>query len=720
MKRALVITACLLAASPALATVFLNEVYINPAGSSADETREFVELLGTPGMKLDGYAIAFVNGALTKYYPLNSIPPRPVAQETDEFFSLDGLQLGPNGILVLGIGTSSYYPTLLADSNFRQWGSIWNGGLDTPGKLDNDGSNTILLIRNRPGRTQADPANPAGLRWGKDVNPDDEVFHAVEDPSTGAFVDQYGDGGFDGGQPNGIDGNTLDVLGKSTPDDASDDLEVVDEISYENDRGWEYDTDSRHVDADSPQAGLPPRHVHALDDAQGFNPDCLSRVDYRTSGPGWLPAPGAIGELHGGNNWQDTATEQWVRGESSLGTGGQGNSPQFFYNNAANTNPDAIQPYMANTPLWLNDGAAPDYNFAASNTYQIMAGRLNPLAVPFIPGDTDRDGDCDTDDIAKLAAVFGDDNWIFSNAFSAAPEGDGGDPATQTRPWDVDATGDNGIEASDLQWTLNFQGSTDGRIVGVRYDSTTPAATGVYLDPNSAVTAAVTLSINVPSGHTLNALSANEIVEITVRAQVTAGANTVAGRQNGVMQFVHDLNLTIGGVARVEDVTVLAPYEPTRPGLLTPVGSDGDRGATLVNGYTTSFTAGLTTPTELYRVTLRTVAPGTATFSVASANTAKFAAGTPGGLKVGHTGANGNPASVAYPAALTLAVTAAPQLGDLNGDGAVNAAALALFAPCLHGPGAPLDIGCSASDLDAAQAADLLDYAALQRAANAQ
>ena len=674
MRLSTLLAAWLLVVSPAAATVFINEVFINPPGSGADDTREFIELLGTPGMKLDGYAVALVNGALTKYYPLNSIPPRPDAQEIDEFFSLDGLQLGPNGILVLGIGTSNYYPTLLADSNFQRWNTLWNGGLDTPGKLNNDGSNTVFLLRNRPGRTQANPTHPGGLRWGKDITPDDELLRPVIDPQTGLPSDQYGDGNLDWGQPNGIDGGlTRDMVGKSTLADLSDDLEIVDEVSYEHERGWEYDVDSRHVDAGSLLSGLPYRHVHALDDPQGFNPDALTRVDYRTSGPGWPPAPGATGELPNGNNWQDTATEQWIRGESVVGTGGAGGAPQFFYSNAANTNPDAIQPYTTNVPLWLDDGVAPDYSFGAAYTYQIMAGRVSPLAIPFIPGDADRDGDCDADDIAKIAGVFGDDDWIFSNAFAEAPEGDGGDPATQVRPWDVDATGDNGIEASDLQWTLNFQGNTNGRIVGRRYDSTDPSATGVYLNPNAGVACTVTASVHVPSGHPLSALIVNETVEITVRAQVTGGANTSPDQQNGVMQFVHDLNLSVGAVAAVEEVAALGVFDFTRAEIMVPQGIGGDRGIQLVNGYTTSFTEGLAGAADLYRVTLRTLGTGSAGVAIVPTAVSKFALSTPRGLKVGHTDQNGNPTAASYPALLTVTVSGPTiKVGDLNCDGVVD------------------------------------------------
>ena len=702
----------LLAASPAAATVFLNEIYINPPGS-ADNTREFIELCGTPGMKLDGYAVAFLNGAQNKFYPLGSIPPRPAAQEIDEFFSLDGLQLGANGLLVIGVGVSGNYPTLLADTSFQRWNTLWNGGQDTPGKLNNDGSATILLIRNRPGRTQADPTHPDGLRWGKDVCQDDELITPVIDEQTGLPMDQYGDGNLDEGQPNGIDGSsTLDFKGASTPVDLSDDLEVVDEVSYEHDRGWEYDLDGRHVDDGSVVAGLPYRHVHALDDPQGFNPDALARVDYRTAGAGWAPAPGGLGELSGGNNWQDTATEQWIRGEAIIGPGGQGSAPWFYFSNAINTNPDAIQPYMTNVPLWLDDGSGTDYDFGAITTYQVMAGRVNPLSVPYIPGDTDRDGDCDAADIGKLAAVFGEPDWIFSNSYNEAPEGDGGDPATQTRPWDVDATGDNGIEASDLQWTLNFQASTDGRIIGRLYDVDTPSPTGVYLNSNAGVNCTVSTAVHVPSGHPLTALAPNEIIEITVRAAVTDGANTTAGQQNGIMQFVHDLSLSASDVARVESITPLAPFDLTRAEIVTLEGNDGDRGASRINGYTTSFTAGLTVPADLYRVTLRTIGLGTVSLVLVPAGDGVFALSTPYGLKIGHTNQAGNPAAAAYPATLALTVTTV--IGDLNGDGSVDADDLQIFSGCLNGPDVDLPTNCVTSDLDQDLDADLKDYSLLQ------
>lgn len=694
------------------AGVVMNEVFINPPGSY-DSTREFIELLGTPGMKLDGYGIAFVYGDETKYYPLGSIPPRPTAQEIDEFFSLDGLELGANGMLVIGVGIESRYPTLLDDTTFQRWDTIWNGGYDTPGKLENDGAKTIMLVRNRPGQTEADPSNPGGLRWGKDVIMDDELITPTEDPQDpGVQVDQYGNGALDKGLPSNIDGDTLDLRGYQTLEDVSDDLEIVDEISYEHERGWEYDVDSRGVDDGSTHGGLPPRKVHALDDPQGFNPDVLTRVDYRTKGDGWTPAPDATGELPSGNNWQDTVTEQWIRGESLVGSSGEGGSPWFHYDNAENTNPDAIQPYVTNVPLWLDDGIGTDYDFAADETYQIMAGRVNPLAVPYIPGDTDRDGECDQEDIDKLAAVFGDDDWIFSNSFADAPEGKDGDPATQTRPWDVDATGDNGIEACDLQWTLNFQGSTTGRIVGVQYDSTTPETDGVVLNPNDDVAVTLTDNLVATNDHALNALATGDVLELTVLAEITGGANTTPGEEDGVMQYVQDVVIDTPDVLRVIGAEALGDFTTTRDDLQTQVGDDGDLGIDNVNGYATVFDPGLTGPAELYRVTLQVVGLGSASVDVAPAAMAKFAASTPQGVKVGHTATCGDPATADYPAAIAVAVTSQGIPGDTDGDGDVDLSDLAellgSYGACLGSPSYN-----PATDIDGSGCVNLSDLAEL-------
>ena len=683
------------------AMVFINEVFINPPGST-DGSREFIELLGTPGKKLDGYAIAVLNGTDEKLYDADITPPPPVpAPEIDEFFSLDGLALGRNGILVLGIRDPStfYYPELLPDSNFARWTDLWNGGRDVPGKLGNNGSFTIILVRNRPGQTEADPCNLDGLLWGK------ETAHDAEFIPQGGNNYLWGDGNLDRGDPNGMGGNTLEMTGLNTVGDLTDDLEVIDEVSFEDLHGWEYDTDGRHVDEGSSLPELPHRHVHALDDPAGFNPDALSRVDYRTKGDGWTPADGGTGEMANGNNWQDTATEQWIRGENVPGYLPEfGDNTVFFYENTPNLEPNTVQPYETHVPLWLDDGNAPDYDFSTANTYQIAAGRINSLAVPFIPGDCDRDGFCDANDISKIAAVFGDDDWIFSNSFFDAPEGDSNDPATQTRPWDVDATGDNGIEASDLQWMLNFQGDTTGQIVGIQYDSNVPAVSGVFLNSNSAVECNVTTDVNLPTGRTLSTLHVGDIIEVTVSAQLIAGANTTAGQQNGIMQYVHDAVISAPDILKVNSVEPLGSFSKTRASLEALQGTDGDLGAELINGYTTSFTEGLSAPAGLYRLTLQAIGEGSADVSIWPADDAKFADSTPHGLKIGHTDSNGDPNSSYYPASLAMTVFSK---ADFNEDGNVDFLDFAILGnQWFQAPGEPsADIAPDGGD----NMVDLLD-----------
>lgn len=668
----------------AQAVVFLNEVFINPA-NTLDVQREFIELLGTPGMKLDGYAVAILNGTQAELYPLGSIPPVPYpAPEIEEFFSLDGLTLGRNGILVLGVryfGTT-YFPAYLSDSNYTNWNTLWNGDLDFPGQINDDGSTTVVLLRNRPGITQADPCNPGGLRWAKSILHDAQL-HPRE------VNDQWGNGDLDEGEPNGLGGNTLDMTGTSTLADANDDLEIVDEVSFEDMQGWEYDTDDRHVDANSTVVGLPHRHVHALDDPANFNPDALSRVDYRTKGPGWTPAAGATGEMANGNNWQDTATEQWIRGEGifqqRLPESGNG----FYYSVDPCSAPGAVQPYDTHVPMWLYDGNAPDFNYSNPKGYEIAAGRINNLAIPFIPGDCDRDGVCDANDIEKIKAVFGYTDWIFANSVPGSTETDSGDPATQTRPWDVDATGDNGIEANDLQWTLNFQGDTTGQIVGIKYDSNTvPASTGVYLSSNAGVECNITTSVNIPSGHTLSTLRVGDIVEVTVLGQVTAGPNTTSSKENGIMQYVHDLEISTQDILKVTSIQALGAFSKTRASLEALQGTDGDLGVELINGYTTSFTQGLTAPAELYRVTFEAIGTGNADVNIRPAADSMFAASAPRGLKIGHTNSNGDPNSCGYPA--TLSATVIPPPSDLDDDGDVDFIDFSILAnQWLQPPGSP-------------------------------
>jgi hypothetical protein len=102
-------------------------------------------------------------------------------------------------------------------------------------------------------------------------------------------------------------------------------------------------------------------------------------------------------------------------------------------------------------------------------------------------------------------------------------------------------------------------------------------------------------------------------------------------------------------------------------------GAEGDLGAELINGYTTSFAEGLSGPNDLYRLTLKVIGAGTADVNIVPASSLKFATSTPHGLKVGHTTSKGNPASSVYPASLSITATSAgPFEADLDGDGCIG------------------------------------------------
>lgn len=678
LRTVLTATLVALGSASASAQIFISEVFNNPPGST-DTTREYVELQGTPGMKLDGFAFAVANGVDSSYYLPGAIPPVPTpAPEIDELFCLDGLTLGDNGLLVIAIASQNNYPTVLPDTNFAEWINLENGlAQGSAGKMQNDGSNTYLLLRRRPGATPQDPSNPKGFVWRKAALQDYELVPSVIDPDTGLLADRFGDGELDEGQPDNITPNGLTndmhgITGGGTF------LEIVDEVSYEANAGLEYETDDRRVDVGSSGQPRPERKVHALDDPQGFTPDAVTRVDHRVKGPGWAPAPGSVGQLPNGNNWQDTATEQWIRGET-VDIGGAS-----YYDIQVNVDPNALQPYMTHVPLWLANGQAPDFAFANATGYKLEAGRLNQFAHVFVPGDVDRDGDCDVDDVAKVRGVFGNEDWNFGNSHPLAPESDVGDPTTQTRPWDVDGTGDNGIEPNDLQWVLNFQGDTTGRIVGRTYDSPVPSATGVHLNPNAGTTATFSAVATASCGGSLSALRVGDAVELIVSGEVTSGANTLAGEQNGIQQFTHDLVLQAGGVLAVETIDLLGGFDVTRAELMQPY--VGGSGVEAIHGFTTDFTRGLGSAAPLYRVVLRAVGAGNETVIVTTSSRGNFAASTPFGAKLGHTLQHGDPATAQYPTPIAVSVAPFSGAGFVKPYG-IGCVGTGGFVPRLRGTG---------------------------------
>src|SRR6185436_5949087 len=90
-----------------------------------------------------------------------------------------------------------------------------------------------------------------------------------------------------------------------------------------------------------------------------------------------------------------------------------------------------------------------------------------------------------------------------------------------------------------------------------------------------------------------------------------------------------------------------------------------------------------------YRLTFKTIAPGSVNISIAPATEPKFAASTPRGIKIGHARTTspvsiGDPGSAIYPAAIAVTVGAG-QVGDVNGDTFITTADIPPFVGVLLG-----------------------------------
>ncbi len=264
--RTLPALALALVAGVANAQVVINEVITNPPGSgSVDNRWEFIELYGTPGMSLNGYAIGFASGGMDN--DGDGIPSRdPLIgdpgdefPEMDECFSLDGLSIGSNGFLVLynvtSGGSSSILPLLPTATSRKTFIAAHIPSSDVAGRIKNDGSMTLLLVHNRPyyqwtGAQSLYDGQPnyfAGSRYAfrKDTNPDVD-FNSRLDRGT-------------------------EIPVPPTPDPVQvwQPLQVVDEFAWSNEGGHEYTTSEQYQISDTP----------------GFNPDAVSRVNYFGSNP---------------------------------------------------------------------------------------------------------------------------------------------------------------------------------------------------------------------------------------------------------------------------------------------------------------------------------------------------------------------------------------------------------------------------------------------------
>ncbi|MFG0326696.1 MAG: GC-type dockerin domain-anchored protein [Phycisphaerales bacterium JB037] len=238
LKLALVAIAGLAAA--ASGQVVINEVYENPPGGGIDDFYEYIELYGKPGMSLDGFTVALLKGGTTDVV------------ECDESFSLDGLSLGANGLLILYNDRSggTLLPAFDPDTTFATFTTTFHPTTDPQGAggLANDDSSTYVLLRARPAGTAPFPTD-----WRKeaehDINLDGLIDFPFENPNWN--LEPY---------------------------------QMVDDVAWSNNMGREYtreDTDE-------------------IDDTPGFNPDSITRMRYY-GGAG--PIPGSRGP------------EEWIIGD---------------------------------------------------------------------------------------------------------------------------------------------------------------------------------------------------------------------------------------------------------------------------------------------------------------------------------------------------------------------------------------------------------------------
>ena len=339
----------------ATAQVIINEVLENPpgGGSTSDAFTEYVELYGQPNMDLTGYALVlFKGGEDVNDDGVIDIPP-----EIDEGFSLDGLSLGSNGLLILYNGTTSQsFIPLFVPGEGETAVSFFDTHLPSPfdvnGNLGNEGSSTYALVRRRPFHSIVNGVSvyaPGYTVWkdgDHDVNQDGQYDYGFEGPGASAV----------------------------------DPMQVIDEIAWSNGGGREYTRSRQQVISETP----------------GFNPDGVSRVAYYGSNPG-------LG-LRLNDEGQTVATrmadEEFIYGDMI------GSALDFLY--------DASR---VGAPTDPNGDGFQDISIGTgTNAFRLTPGGFNDHAptgisqTRFIVGDLNFDGVVDTADLALLdASLLGAD-----------------------------------------------------------------------------------------------------------------------------------------------------------------------------------------------------------------------------------------------------------------------------------------------------------------------
>jgi hypothetical protein len=155
---------CLSLASPGIAELYINELFLDPGGQGEDNRDEYIELRGTPGMSLENYYLIFVENE-------NDILGRGTAGQVEGIFTLGRgakpngtplystpYSLGSNGFLTIRMKDSLYTDIAPGTTNLVNTGVGLGFGSDAgssvrfsdegaQGITENSGS-TIMLIRN--------------------------------------------------------------------------------------------------------------------------------------------------------------------------------------------------------------------------------------------------------------------------------------------------------------------------------------------------------------------------------------------------------------------------------------------------------------------------------------------------------------------------------------------------------------------------------------------
>ncbi len=356
------------------AQVVINEIYENPPGDAQgnDNVLEFIELFGTPGMDLTGYAIGlFKGGSDGEFNPPNDVPD--VYAEIDEAFTLDGLSIGANGFLVIYNGTSAQSLIPLFTPAATTAVSFFDAHIQNPndinGNLQNDYSSTYLLIRKRP-------------------NHRIENGVSVYEPGYAIWKDENPDVDFDGKTDFGIEvplNRDLGIPAAPAPSQI-DPMQIIDEIAWSNAGGKEYVRTSEHE----------------ISETDGFNPDAATRLRYF----GANPMLGLRINSDGQTVPTRTADESWIYGEVT------GASIDFTYD-----------PSLVGAPTDQGGDGFMDISIESNgDTFKITPGDFNDHGATGITQFRFVTGDLNFDQVVDLADLTLFDAQLLGADFDATED----------------------------------------------------------------------------------------------------------------------------------------------------------------------------------------------------------------------------------------------------------------------------------------------------------